>query len=481
MRLIILFGLVGLLLTGALSVTPGWADGEEISVLEQRAENRFPDGVKFFVEAQGPDEIEDIRVFFKKIGQTNRSAYRSVEFKPGTSIKGESMIRSGGNEYIPPGTRIAFSFELRDSAGRVRRTEEQIIVYLDERFEWQTMSEGMVTVYYQGSREQEAAGIVLESASAALQRMGPVLGISPTDPLHIVTYGNYAHMAEALPFRSRATEQQLITQGMAFTEERVLLVHSFDSSVRGTSSHEFTHLLVADAVGRAITQVPSWLNEGLAEYANVEPSGSYESYLRQAIARGTLRPLRYQGTFSGSPEDIIVGYGQASSVVHYLVDTYGPEKMAELMLAVKRTLDIDEALLQVYGFDQHGLDTEWRTLLGLEPFPSPEELDSQRAELQPTPMPETVTSPAVPAPTDAPAPEQRLEQAPDSPPAVAPAPTVAPVSPSTADEPVEPRATPGCAAPNHGASVPGELATLLLLAAPFGLLLVHPRGRRNNP
>jgi hypothetical protein len=436
-RFSILFWLSGLfLITGVASAAPVWAGDEEINILVQRAESQFPDGVRFFVEAESPDEIDDIRVFFKKSGQTNRSAYRTVEFEPGTSIKGESLIRSSGNEYIPPGTRIAYSFEIRDTGGRVRRTEEQVVIYLDGRFDWQTMSEGMVTVFYQGGEAEVSAKIVLDAASFALNRMGPVLGIAPTDPLHIVTYRNYAHMAEALPFRSKATEKQLVTQGMAFSEERVLLVLSTGEGVPGTSSHEFTHLLVADAVGRAIPQVPSWLNEGLAEYANVEPSDSYGKYLRRAIEDETLRPLRYQGTFNGSPTDVIVGYGQGSSVVHYMIENYGSDRIAELMLAIKKTLNIDEALLQVYGFDQHGLDTEWRLSLGLEPFPSPEEVEAQRAAAKP--------------------------------------------QPAEAVDPVEPRATRGCSAPLHSGAVPGELATLLLLVAPFGLLLGRSRGKINR-
>ena len=48
--------------------------------------------------------------------------------------------------------------------------------------------------------------------------------------------------------------------------------------------------------------------------------------------------------------------------------------MAELMQAITRTLDIDSALMQVYGLDQHGIDSAWRQELGLEPLPKPEDV-----------------------------------------------------------------------------------------------------------
>ena len=453
MRLFILLWLAGIL---AVSVAPVTAQAEvndaEIQVLSERGESQFPDGVKFFIEAESPDTINDIRVYFKKIGQTNRSSYRAVEFKPGTHIQGESLIRSGGNEYIPPGTRIVYTFEIRDTAGRVWRTPEQTVVYLDGRFDWQTITDGPITVYYQGEQEKPTAEVVLESASSALDRMGPVLGIAPKDQLNIVTYSNYAFMAEALPFRSKATEEQLITEGMAFSEERVLLVYSHDPSVRSTSSHEFTHLLVADAVGRAIAEVPAWLNEGLAEYSHVEPDASFARFLQRAIDEGTLRPLRYQGAFNGTPDEIIEAYGQGASVVRFMVDTYGGDKMAALMVAIKKTLDIDEALTQVYDFDQDGLDNAWRASLGIAPLPTP------------TPTPEVVATVPPSTPTqDSGAANTEVQ------------PTASPDNGTAATG--QPNATTGCSAPLNAANAPGDLATLLLLVAPLGMVLRRGRKR----
>ena len=87
--LIILTSLaVGLLISASVAQ----AGAHEILVTSQGAESQFPDGVRFFIQASSPDEIEDIRVFFKKIGQTSRSAYRALEFSPGKVINGETVL-----------------------------------------------------------------------------------------------------------------------------------------------------------------------------------------------------------------------------------------------------------------------------------------------------------------------------------------------------------------------------------------------------
>jgi len=52
-------------------------------------------------------------------------------------------------------------------------------------------------------------------------------------------------------------------------------------------------------------------------------------------------------------------------VVEFLLKTYGKEKMAELVAVFKEGAAYDDALMKVYGFDQDGLDAQWRESLGL--------------------------------------------------------------------------------------------------------------------
>ena len=458
----------------AFSAAVTRADEGNIQVIEAKAESQFPDGIKFSVVANSVDGIDDIRVFFSKVDQKGRSAYRSVEFEPGNSVVGESLLPSGGGgDYFPPGTKIEYLFEVRDKAGGVVRTESQEFVYQDNRFEWETVVEDLITVYYYGEYVRDRAETVLDAAKQNLERMLPVLGIAPTEPLRIVSYNNYRHMSSALPFRSQAVSEGLQTQGMAFSAERVLLVHGFDPTVAGTVSHEFTHLLVGEAAGSALSQVPSWLNEGLAEYGNIDPTDDYDAALRYGIFTRRIKPLWYLGAFGGTPEDIIIAYGQGRSVVRYMIDTYGTSRMAALFPVLQRTLDIDQALLEVYGLDQYGLDSAWRESLGLEPLPSPNELEDQIKEQA------EGSSEGGDSEGDA---ELAVE------PTTIPEPTVdAAANPAgaTGDDEEESEGSPtspGCSAPAAGgsANVSTGVGMLLLLGALLGLV-AWPRLRRRWP
>ena len=218
-------------------------------------------------------------------------------------------------------------------------------------------------------------------------------------------------------------------------------------------SHEFTHLLVSDAAGTAYSLVPAWLNEGLAEYGNIDPTDDYPAALRFGIFTRRVKPLWYLSTFGGTPDDIIMAYGQARSVIRFMVARYGEDSIADLMLALGDTLDIDEAMKRVYEVDQHGMDTLWRASLGLDPLPPPGELARRLEETQ-TPQPEVIA-----VPESSPSPE----------------PTVA-----AAVEEEKGVATSGCNAPVHGqmGTGPVSLATLLLLGSPLALLSFRGLRRR---
>jgi hypothetical protein len=58
--------------------------------------------------------------------------------------------------------------------------------------------------------------------------------------------------------------------------------------------------------------------------------------------------------------------------VKYLVETYGEDQFAELFATIESGKRIDSALKAVYGFDQDGLEDEWRAANGLPPRETPE-------------------------------------------------------------------------------------------------------------
>ena len=436
------------------------AGGDEIEVVSHEVTADFPEGITFRVTATSPDTIEEIRVFYKPLG-SNRSIYNYLETEPGTLVNGEYVMPTGtAATHKPPGTVFRYSFEIRDSAGRVLRTDDEDFLYMDDSLEWNSVSEGLLTVYYFGAFVENRAKAVLETIQRTIEEMGAVLGIAPKEPIKIVTYSNYRDMSRALPFRSQAVREDLETQGMAWPEERVLLVLISGETVMGIASHEFTHILVGEAAGRGYSLVPSWLNEGLAEYGNQDPAPNYDWALNYAIFTRRLKPLWYLDTFSGTPDDIVIAYGHGKSVVRYMIEVYGEEKMAELMRAFHTARSTDQALQQVYGFDVYGLDSQWRRAIGLDPLLPPDELARQLTPGAPSASAGEADVSTQPSPQAQVTPAAELEQDP------------------AAKE--KGRSTRSCSAPAEDtAGLPLDAAALALMAGPFFALSMRWALRRN--
>jgi len=167
--------------------------------------------------------------------------------------------------------------------------------------------------------------------------------------------------------RSESYEDQIITAGVRVASDTVLVLGnaSFD-----TLRHELTHVVTAVAGESAFGTLPAWVDEGTAVYGQTDPGG-FESAIGSAIDRGNVLSVRSITSYPGDPNKVTLFYGESWSLVSYLVDTYGAEKYALLFAEVKSGKRIDAALEAVYGFDQGGLEDEWRAANDLDPRATP--------------------------------------------------------------------------------------------------------------
>ena len=467
--LIVAISLIVLAASVSVMFAPPTASAQNtVNVIEQGVENQFPDGLRFYISAASASDIQEIRVYVQKLGQSSRSTYRHVEFEPGQTVDGEALFQSKtAREYIPPGTRLSYYFEIRTADGSVAETSPETVVYLNTGLNWQSTSIGLINVYYYElyGRSKSNAEAVLAAAVDTYVFMRPILGVELTEPMNIVVYSDYGHMEQALPPTSQVASQRLRTLGKAFTNERTLVVDGSLSNILDTAAHEFTHLLVADAAGSAYSGVHNWLNEGLAVYSERDSDSEFNRYIASAIRRDDVPPLAGLITFAGTPSETLLNYGQGHAVVKYMIDTYGEEKMAELFADLPRSRDTARALVNTFGLTIDELDNEWRESVGLEA--------RVRAtpELPPLQVPAT-SRPSIQAPeqpTATPAPLARAQ------PTYTPRPAPQLVDPAPAPT------TGGCngPAPGDSATIGVELGSLALLALPVGFgAIIGIRRRR---
>ncbi len=372
-----------------LAAAPVWAQDGGLVLVSSDVRGEFPGGIRFEADVRGEAEIAEVAVRLR-IGQRVAGAYEYLDFDmdsqtPSELVSASLFYRTGTSaRYIPPGTIIKYNFEITDVDGNRLDTEQREFIYEDGRFEWDEVSNGIVTVAYHGPVRFRAED-VLDAVVQTLGVMGPLLGAGVDEPIRITMYNNWPEMRGALPPSSVVMRRELITEGQAHSEEGVLLVLGGSRRARGVAAHEATHILVHRAGEGVLGAVPSWLNEGLAEYGNFDPGESFDRALAFAIATDNLLPITTMDSPPGDSQDILIFYGQARSIVRFMVDEFGEGRMRDLMATLKSGVSLRNALPEVYGLTAIELENLWRDELGV----------SHRQELDDVVLPTAVPTPAL--------------------------------------------------------------------------------------
>ena len=357
-------------------------DNSPVRFLDGGLESNFPEDIRFYTSFESDIEIDDVRVRFTTGPiTTGQYDYLDVDEVSESLFDGELIWRVNTSaRYIPPGTTVDFVFEAIDEEGNEYLSEEYSQIMLDSRYEWDVVSRGPIYVYYHGPVQVRAERLA-EAAKESMEMMGPITGSEIETPIVVTLYNNNAEMIGAVSARSATISRELITEGQAFFDHSVVLVLSGSRDI-GTLTHELTHILVGRAAGGSTALVPLWLNEGLAEFGNLDKGLSYVYFLDWAVDTQRLIPFTRLQSFPGDPNLVIVSYGQSRDFVEYLIDTYGAGKIAETLTSIGEGRSGDIAIRNVYGKTLQQLDNEWRDKIGADPYVPP----------TPTPTPEAAAT-----------------------------------------------------------------------------------------
>ena len=90
----------------------------------------------------------------------------------------------------------------------------------------------------------------------------------------------------------------------------------------------------------------------------------YQAALNYAISTNQLISIRsLSSPFSAVAQQALISYGESNNIVTFMLQKYGKGKMVQLLNVFHQGATFDDALNQVYGFDQDGLDMVWRANL----------------------------------------------------------------------------------------------------------------------
>ena len=232
------------------------------------------------------------------------------------------------------------------------------VAYLDPVYRWRELRQGdLVVVWHDISEERVRA--VVSNVEPRLRAAREMFGLDDVRPVKAVIFNGRAESSRSLPFVSQAASRTHLFGGFAFQDYDQFILSGLNEQ---GIAHEATHLLLGQAVSSPLAKIPAWLNEGLATYFEGTDSGRGRTVAQAARRRDLLR-LRSMGSVPGRPEDVVVFYAQAWSVVTHMIETYGAERMSALLDEIDSGVEIDEALRTVYGTGVDGIEADWRARL----------------------------------------------------------------------------------------------------------------------
>lgn len=370
---------------------------ETFRVLDTQVTADFPTSVTFHLEVQGQEPIARAEVRFRveqqSCAQTEGSGF--AEFSPGTHVTTSWKwdTRKGGT--LPPGAVVRYRWLIRTASGGVEETPERAYQVDDSRFSWQTMREGRLELFWHLG-DQTFAKVLMEAAQAALARLEVSTGSRPERSVKLFVYGSTQDLHGALVFPEEWTG------GVFFGGFNIIAIGIAPDELswgQRAIAHELAHMIVDQLTFNCLRDIPTWLSEGLATYnedASGKPPVAYAEALVQGITGGRLISVRgLSGGFPTAQGEALLAYGQSFSLVQYLVKQYGPSKLGRLLSLHRAGHGTDEALKQVYEFDQEGLDREWRQNIGAPPVERPPSVQSLRSLVPPGPTIEPYALPNV--------------------------------------------------------------------------------------
>jgi hypothetical protein len=355
-------------------------------------------------------------------------ARREIEFTAGAQIEIAWTWNLSLSGNLPPGGTIWWQWELQDEDNQTLLTDPQTLTVEDPNFHWQELQTQSLTLFWSKGDSQFGSRL-LQIGKDSLQRLSKDAGLESTGPVRIMVYPSSTAMQDALVNSSDWAG------GVAFPEYNVVMIGIAPDQMDWAAEaipHELAHLITGRLIYNCTgTDLPTWLSEGLADYAAGPISESVRASILTTLKAGDLPVLTsLSNGFAADSYLAAQSYDQSHMVVEFMIDRYGTGSIDALLNRIRDGKQIDATLQEVYGLDTAGLDRTWRASLGVGTAPMANSNTVTPSD-RPTPIPtlplfSPLSSPvvlitaALDTPTPAPAMAKPATQSPSATPILPP-------------------------------------------------------------
>jgi len=239
-----------------------------------------------------------------------------------------------------------------------------------QHFDWFIHKTEHFDIYYYPG-ESRLVSVMGDVAEDAYRKFSEDFGHDLSDKTPLILYKCHSDFQETNIILEELSEG---VGGFAeFFKRRVVI--PFTGSMTDFQKvifHELVHIFQYDIIyqkpvahiytGEFLYSPPLWLIEGMAEYMSRGWDATDEMVLRNACVSNSIVPLTYLQNFYILGSQVFLGYKEGQSAVEYLVNTYGRDKLANILQELKhsRTKSLDDAFKSTIGIDVQQFDKDWQ-------------------------------------------------------------------------------------------------------------------------
>ena len=323
--------------------------------MDLSAAYKFGEHVTFMAEFKTPMQVSNAFLVIQDDAQVYREA---VSF----NAEGISVFRFDTQQHsLRPFTTLYWYYEITLADGSLAVSQTGVLLYEDDRFNWQTQELNGLRVHWQNGDANFGLS-ALNAAQSGLQSIAGFFSPDLANPVDIYIYQNESALLAAgsgwAVGHADSSAGIIMVTIEAGPNQNILMEQRIP--------HELMHIMFARQVGAGYQNIPAWLREGVAMLAEVYPNSEYDRTLSDAAARDALIPmLDLCASFSPDFDSAFLAYAQSRSFTNYLRGQYGSDGLLTLAQVYADGVTCERGPERAFGVSFAKLERDWqRSTLG---------------------------------------------------------------------------------------------------------------------
>ena len=234
--------------------------------------------------------------------------------------------------------------------------------------DWQELKSEHFIIYF--TQDEKFAKDVLDKAEVYYRDIASDLGYSRYSEFWTWDKRVKIYIHPDQPSFLKATGQPDWSQGMADYQNKQIVSYAWSKGfLESLLPHEMAHLIFRDFVGFK-GEVPLWLDEGVAQWAEKAKRQTVKAMVRQLLKQEAMLSLKDMMSLGlrniAQSGRVNAFYAQAASLVNFMIEKYGSGSFTDFCRNLRDAKTLEEALSSAYPTGMRNLaelEEKWKKYL----------------------------------------------------------------------------------------------------------------------